>query len=462
MAYSTVFASVVSATGAQLDADLNEAGRLGTVACSVTGTNAIVLTPVVAGPPFALQAGVRASGVALNSNTGATTANVGATGALPVYLDTAAGPVALAGGEIVADNAFVLIYDAALNTGGGGWHLENGVTSGTPSGSAGGDLSGSYPNPTVAKVNGVSYPASPTANLVPVANGSGAVVYSIVPGAAGGTGVNNTSKTITLGGNLTTSGAFATTITVTNTTNSTLPAGTHTLGGLDVIQSWTAEQTYTANMKVQSTMQLSAISAPGTPGAGTQYLYVDTADNELKIKDENALVSTLSPRTVFIQTQSVNVVNTVTETAITGTGVGSLTIPANFFKAGRTLKVHGIGFYGAAASPTIQVKLKFGSTVVLDTGVVTSPDAGQNVFWIDGIITCWTTGAGGTVQAQGAFTQENNSNTGAPFIWGMLNNSTVSIDTTASQTISITIQWGTAAGANTLTLPTLIIESLLP
>lgn len=62
-------------------------------------------------------------------------------------------------------------------------------------------------------------------------------VTGILPGANGGTGVANTSKTITLGGNLTTSGAFATTLTSTNTTSVTLPttgtlstlAGTETL-----------------------------------------------------------------------------------------------------------------------------------------------------------------------------------------------------------------------------------------
>lgn len=45
----------------------------------------------------------------------------------------------------------------------------------------------------------------------------------IIAGQYGGTGVNNSGKTITLGGNLTTSGAFATTLTVTAATNVTLP-----------------------------------------------------------------------------------------------------------------------------------------------------------------------------------------------------------------------------------------------
>jgi hypothetical protein len=42
-------------------------------------------------------------------------------------------------------------------------------------------------------------------------------------GQYGGTGVDNSGKTITLGGNLTTSGAHATTLTTTGTTTVTLP-----------------------------------------------------------------------------------------------------------------------------------------------------------------------------------------------------------------------------------------------
>jgi trimeric autotransporter adhesin len=62
-------------------------------------------------------------------------------------------------------------------------------------------------------------------------------VTGILPGANGGTGVANTSKTITLGGNLTTSGAFSTTLTATATTAVTLPTtGTlATLAGAETL-----------------------------------------------------------------------------------------------------------------------------------------------------------------------------------------------------------------------------------
>jgi hypothetical protein len=65
--------------------------------------------------------------------------------------------------------------------------------------------------------------------------------------------VVNGARTISLGGNLTTSGAFAITLTSTATTNSTLPAGTHTLAGLDVAQSWNTNlQTFNGGVTITS------------------------------------------------------------------------------------------------------------------------------------------------------------------------------------------------------------------
>lgn len=67
--------------------------------------------------------------------------------------------------------------------------------------------------------------------------GTGTWNGSLLTGTYGGTGVNNGSKTITLGNNFTTSGNFALTLTQTNTTNVTLPTtGTlSTLAGSETL-----------------------------------------------------------------------------------------------------------------------------------------------------------------------------------------------------------------------------------
>lgn len=73
--------------------------------------------------------------------------------------------------------------------------------------------------------------------------GSGTWQGSIVAGQYGGTGVNNAGKTITLGGNFATSGAFGLTLTLSATTSITLPtSGTlATLAGGETLSSKTIE-----------------------------------------------------------------------------------------------------------------------------------------------------------------------------------------------------------------------------
>lgn len=63
---------------------------------------------------------------------------------------------------------------------------------------------------------------------------SGAWNASIISPAFGGTGINNGNRTITIGGNLATVGAFATTLTVSNITNVTLPTSGTLIGTNDV------------------------------------------------------------------------------------------------------------------------------------------------------------------------------------------------------------------------------------
>lgn len=126
MALPVIFANISTATGANLDSDFNAVAALGIVPCTATGTNTLALTPTANTPTIAAYANYLIFGfVAPNTNTGAVTANVSGVAALNVYKDTPTGPAALTGNEIEAGNYILLIYDAALNSGAGGFHLNN-------------------------------------------------------------------------------------------------------------------------------------------------------------------------------------------------------------------------------------------------------------------------------------------------------------------------------------------------
>jgi hypothetical protein len=80
-----------------------------------------------------------------------------------------------------------------------------------------------------------------------------------IAGQYGGTGVNNSGKTITLGGNLTTSGMYSTTLTVTANTSVTLPT-TGTLATLDGSETLT-NKTFTSPITNSPTLTLSTSSS---------------------------------------------------------------------------------------------------------------------------------------------------------------------------------------------------------
>lgn len=129
MAYSvTQFENNQQNSLVALDNNFITYNALVPIPCTIAGTNTLSLTQ--SGPGVVPTLGISGyttnmlfTGTATGTNTGSVTAAVGAASPLPVYKDSAAGPVLLTGGEIVASNAISLRYDAALNSGGGGFHL---------------------------------------------------------------------------------------------------------------------------------------------------------------------------------------------------------------------------------------------------------------------------------------------------------------------------------------------------
>ncbi len=99
-------------------------------------------------------------------------------------------------------------------------------------------------------------------------DGSAAITGIISP-AFGGTGINNGSKTISLAGDLVTSGNYSTTINIAGVTNITLPtSGTMaTLAGTETLTNKTF-----VNSSLTGTLTLGGTTFPSSPGATGQVL----------------------------------------------------------------------------------------------------------------------------------------------------------------------------------------------
>lgn len=121
----------------QAPSTLNNAGRqvMGRVAewrddlggVTTTGGTANAIT-VTANSAFATYAnGIILTFKASSDNTGATTLNVNAIGAKSIRKMTQGGEIALTGGEILSGHLCMVAYNAAANSGAGGWMLQNPV-----------------------------------------------------------------------------------------------------------------------------------------------------------------------------------------------------------------------------------------------------------------------------------------------------------------------------------------------
>jgi hypothetical protein len=138
---------------------------------------------------------------------------------------------------------------------------------------------------------------------------------TIIGPTYGGTGVNNGTKTITLGGNLTTSGAFNTTLTATAATSVTLPI-TGTL----------------ATLGETETLTNKSLTSPTITGTGSIAAGVITLDNETVLIDSNTLTTTTTTADQVLASISAIKYRTVEFTVSVNNGA--------FYQAIKILAVH--------------------------------------------------------------------------------------------------------------------------
>lgn len=172
-------------------------------------------------------------------------------------------------------------------------------------------------------------------------------------------------------------------------------------------------------------------------------------------------------RTLFTLTSSSTQANIGSATAFTLSGVGSVTLPANYFVIGKTIRVHAEGTYSLANADATDIQFQFflGTT---NTGTMTvhgpcviagNADITNRGWSYDATFTCRTTGSGGTgqTQVQAVF----DVGTGATAMGSLAKTTTTnSFDTTASKAIAIKVLFSDPTASDTITVTNLIVTEM--
>ena len=155
---------------------------------------------------------------------------------------------------------------------------------------------------------------------------------------------------------------------------------------------------------------------------------------------------------LYAQTaNSTPITNTAVETSLINGGVGSLSVPANFFKVGDSFRAIMAGILNVANNQTIRIRVKSGSVVLLDSGNQSVTNITNDVFSLNVDFTIRQLGAAGvaSIVSLGTFHYAKTSNASVQgFAFNQVENTL--FNTTVSNTLDITVQWGAANTGNSI------------
>ena len=206
-------------------------------------------------------------------------------------------------------------------------------------------------------------------------------------------------------------------------------------GGVQSVTGLNTDNTDPINPIVKISVDGTTIKGAGTPTSPLQAEYIPATNYGLYSQTAN----------------SVPITATTSELTLIGTGVGTLSVPANTFKVGDSFLVKMYGRISCVGTATIEIRIKSGSVLLADTGVV-ALDVTTNRHWgLEVSFTIRSLGVAGvgSIATGGLFNYIKNS--GLNFEgenFSTVNSTT--FDTTILNTILITAQWNTNNTGNTI------------
>jgi len=324
------------------------------------------------------------------------------------------------------------IGSITLTTYGGTWNV----------GTLGGSLANSHLTAGSAgsgsNLNGSSWDIIPGDST-----GSGTSKVNIWASGGGGTGASTSVSALVA--------TFAkTTLTFNNpTTNTVLDFAT-----LGILRLTTGTFRLQGGSTVRAAFSLGTQSPPTTPTADD--IWHDSTQKEI-ITYLNGIRGGLV-RTLYEATATATVASTVTETTLIGSGVGTVTLPANFFLAGNSVRIRATGVYStkAATAGTLRIRIKKGTTVLLGTTAQTVTDNLTARVWE---LNATITAKSGTAVIENTKVRLSTSAT-AEQAWEMNNGTTAVTIGSTSEALNLTAEWGTSDASNTISCTNFVVEVL--
>lgn len=153
---------------------------------------------------------------------------------------------------------------------------------------------------------------------------------------------------------------------------------------------------------------------------------------------------------LYTQTATSATVTGTAEQSLLDGGQGSLSIPANGFAVGDSFRARMTGHISCANNETLQIRIKAGSVLLADTGAMTLSQTSAKHFSLDIEFVIRAIGAAGvaSIASGGAFIFNRAGAGGAMEGTNFSVENSTTFDTTISNTLVITAQWGSSNATN--------------
>lgn len=155
---------------------------------------------------------------------------------------------------------------------------------------------------------------------------------------------------------------------------------------------------------------------------------------------------------LFAQTaDSTAIVNTIVLGSLLGTGVGTLSVPANSFQVGDSFHLKVSGLISSKNNDDITITIRSNGVILATTGLINLPQTTNKVWELEVDFTIRAIGAAGVanINTNGQFIYNKDSANAVEGV-GFSSTNNTTFDTTILNTLEVDVQWAQADVQNSI------------